>query len=154
MDARLRKHYGEVRMNRSDIKVKAYAVLRRGHEILVNEVRESDGTLKGFRVPGGHVEFSEKSIDTVKREIKEELNADITDVTLLTTMENTFVYNGKAGHEVIFVYTANFEDASFYKRDKIEAFEDNGQPFTLFWQNPDNLPPQTGIFPSGLKELL
>lgn len=54
-------------MNRSDIRVKAYAVFQRGKEILVHEVRELDGSLIGYRVPGGHVEFGEKSLDTLKR---------------------------------------------------------------------------------------
>jgi len=54
-------------MNRSDIRVKAYAVFRRGRDILVHEIREKDGSLRGYRSPGGHVEFGETSLEAVHR---------------------------------------------------------------------------------------
>ena len=140
--------------DRSNIRVKAYAVFRRGREILVNEVRESDGTLKGFRIPGGHVEFGEKAFDAVQREIREELGAEIENLRMMPMIENVYTYNGAPGHEVIFTYTAEFIDKSFYARDSFEAFEDSGKPFTLFWLDPAKCPAGTEIFPSGLIALL
>ena len=141
-------------MNRSDIRVKAYAVFRRGREILVNEVRESDGTLSGFRIPGGHVEFGERAFDAVQRELMEEFGAEAENYQFLPMMENLYVYNGKPGHEVVFSYTADFKDKSFYERETIEAFEDNGQAFTLFWLDPANCPAGTEIFPAGIAGIL
>ena len=99
-------------MNRSDIKAKAYAVFENDGRILVNEVREKDGSLIGFRIPGGHIEFGEKSFDAIQREIQEELNVPIKNVRFFNTLENTFIYHGKAGHEVIFLYMIEFEDKS------------------------------------------
>lgn len=141
-------------MNRSDIRVKAYAVFRRGKEILVNEIRENDGTVIGFRIPGGHVEFGEKSIDSLKREISEELNTEGENFQALPVMEYLFHYAGKARHDLIFNYTVDFKDKSFYERETIEAFEDNGTPFELFWLDPEQCPEGTTILPTGLLDLL
>jgi ADP-ribose pyrophosphatase YjhB (NUDIX family) len=156
-DPRMRKDFvffERSKMDRSNIRVKAYAVFRRGNEILVNEVRESDGTLIGFRIPGGHVEFGEKAFDAVQRELMEEFKAEAENYKLLPVMESTYVYQGKPGHEVIFAYTADFKDKAFYQQDKIMAFEDNGTPFTLFWLDFTKLTAGTDIFPTGLINLL
>ena len=142
-------------MNRSDIRAKAMVVFRRQDQILVNEVREASGHLTGFRIPGGHVEFGERSIDTAIREIKEELNTDIQNVTFLSVFENVFTYNGKVGHEIIFVYTAEFAESRFYESDVIEAFEhSDGQAFNLYWLDPKALPENKPLFPQGLSEFV
>jgi ADP-ribose pyrophosphatase YjhB (NUDIX family) len=78
-------------MNRSNIRVKAYAVFRRGDEILVNEVRQKDGKLISFRIPGGHVEFGEKAFDAVQREIMEELKTEAENYQPLPVMRSFFL---------------------------------------------------------------
>ncbi|HRI77114.1 MAG TPA: NUDIX hydrolase [Alphaproteobacteria bacterium] len=139
---------------RADIRMKAMAVFRRGDKILVNEVREPDGTLIGFRIPGGHVEFGEKTADTIVREIREELGADISNLRVLATIENVFTYGGQPGHEVIVVYAADFADAQMYEQDMLEAAEDDGTAFTLVWQDPDDLPEGLPLYPTGLRDYL
>jgi len=140
-------------MNRSDIKVKAYAVFRRGTEILVHKIHEKDGSLKGYRSPGGHVEFGETSLATIHREMKEELNAEITDVSLLKVTENIFTYHDQSCHEIVFIYNARFADPSFYDMDEIIG-DEFGEKFTLYWIDPDKLPSGAALYPSGLKEAL
>jgi len=139
---------------RADIRVKAMAVFRRGDKILVNEVHEPDGTLIGFRIPGGHVEYGEKSEDTIVREMREELGADIVGLRPMATIENIFVYGGQPGHEVIVVYAADFADASLYDKDVIEGREDDGWAFNLVWHDPDDLPEGLPLYPSGLRDYL
>lgn len=141
-------------MSRAWIKPKAMAVFRRGAEILVNEVRESDGRLVGFRIPGGHVEFAEYSKDTITREIREELKAEIADVQLFGVLENVFTYMGQTGHEVIFVYGARFADETLYAADRLAAHEDDGTAFELVWHNPENLPEGAALYPDGLLDLI
>ncbi len=142
-------------MNRSDIKAKAMVVFRRGGEIFLNEVREKDGTLKGYRLPGGHIEFGEKSAETARREVMEELGAEITDLKLLGVLENHFTYHDIPGHEVIFIYEATFVNQSYYLNNSFMAHEhsDNSH-FELFWIDPAGQPSEAKIFPSGLLELL
>lgn len=141
-------------MSRALIKPKAMAVFRRRQQILVNEVRESDGRLVGFRIPGGHVEFAEYSKDTITREIREELNTEIVDVQLLGVLENVFTYLGQTGHEVIFVYGAGFADETLYAQDRLQAVEDNGTVFDLVWHDPNHLPEGAALYPDGLLDLI
>jgi 8-oxo-dGTP pyrophosphatase MutT (NUDIX family) len=142
-------------MNRSDIKAKAMVVFRRGNEILLNEVREKDGTLKGYRPPGGHVEFGEKSIETARREIMEEIGAEIDNLKLLGVLESNFVYYDIPGHEIIFMYEASFLNKSYYQKDSFIAHEhsDNSH-FELFWIDPDKLPSNIKLFPDNLHAFL
>ncbi|MDY0008342.1 MAG: NUDIX domain-containing protein [Bdellovibrionales bacterium] len=139
---------------RADIRVKAMGVFRRGDAILVNEVREPDGRLVGFRIPGGHVEFGETSDATLLREIHEELGAGIENLRVLATIENVFEYGGQPGHEVIVVYSADFTDADMYEHDVLEAAEDDGTAFQLVWHDPDDLPEGLPLYPSGLRSYL
>ena len=139
---------------RADIRVKAMAVFRRGDQILVNEVREPDGRLVGFRIPGGHVEFGEKSAETLIREIDEELGAEIENIYTIATIENVFTYGGQQGHEVIVVYAADFANPAFYAQDTISAQEDDGTAFDLVWRDPDDLPDGLPLYPSGLRDYL
>lgn len=151
-------------MDRSDIRVKALALVRRQHngvaQILLHEVydKDSKGTptpkVIGYRTLGGHVEFGERAADTLKREIKEELNADITIVKLAGISENIFTWGGKAGHEVIFVYEAVFVDKTFYERDTMLAVNDEGGTFNVLWLDPYNIPNGLRLFPDGLLEIL
>lgn len=142
-------------MNRWDIKAKAYVLFKRGNEILVNEVREKDGVLKGYRIPGGHVEFFEHSRDTAAREIMEELGAEVKELRLLKVLENRFTYFGNQGHEIIFVYEAAFVDGAFYQQNVIMAHEDaDNTSFELFWLDPYKRPEGTEIYPIGLLEIL
>jgi ADP-ribose pyrophosphatase YjhB (NUDIX family) len=136
---------------RADIRIKAMAVFRRGSQILVNEVREPDGSLIGFRIPGGHVEFGEKSAETLVREMREEMGAEVENLHAIATIENVFTYAGQLGHEVIVVYAADFADTGFYEQDVITAQEDDGTAFDLVWRDPDDLPDGLPLYPSGLR---
>ena len=74
-------------------------------------VSESDDPL--FQRPlGGHVEFGEYALDTVRREFGEEIGQDLTDVRLLGVLENIFGWRGGTEHEVVFIFTAAFASAT------------------------------------------
>jgi ADP-ribose pyrophosphatase YjhB (NUDIX family) len=62
----------------------------------------------------GHVEFGEYAAETVRREIRQELGQEITDVRLLGVIENLFDSGGQAKHEVVFVLGAAFADDGAY----------------------------------------
>lgn len=143
-------------MNRSDIRVKALALFRRGDEILVHEVLEKDVTqrLLGYRLLGGHVEFGERAEETLKREIKEELGTEIRNVRFKGVSENIFVWAGKPSHEVIFVFEAEFIDQDFYKRDTMQATKDDGSKFNVLWLDPHKPRESLGLFPDGLLDML
>lgn len=86
-----------------------------------------------YRPVGGGIEYGESSEEALKREMKEELNADISDIKFITTIENIFTYNGELGHEVVFVYDAKFTDLSIYEKEELSIVEDNGVPYKAKW---------------------
>ena len=133
----------------------AICVFRREDEILVFQGYDA---IKGdlfYRPLGGGIEFSESSREAVAREIREELGAEITNLRHLATTENIFTLNGHTGHEIVFLYEADLEDRSLYKKESISATEDDGTQIKAVWKPMDDF--QTGQFrlvPEGLLELL
>ncbi|MCI0397532.1 MAG: NUDIX hydrolase [Chloroflexi bacterium] len=138
------------------IRALAICVFRRDGRILVFEGHD---TVKGkvfYRPLGGSVEFGEYSRETIIREMQEELNAEISELRYLGSLENIFTYQGETGHEIIQVYDASFVDSSFYERPLLQGIEDDAQPFKAVWKSLDFFqataaPP---LYPDGLLSLL
>lgn len=76
-----------------------------------------------YRPLGGMIEFGERSTDALKREIMEETKQEITNLKYITTVENIFTYEGKAGHEIVLVYDAEFNDRSLYDKEDLDVTE-------------------------------
>lgn len=78
-----------------------------------------------YALIGGRVEIGENSLDTVKREIKEEIGKDIEITGYVSTIENFFTMDGLKYHEIMFVYKiefANEEDKNIeYTMKNIEG---------------------------------
>ncbi|OCA90451.1 DNA mismatch repair protein MutT [Bacillus sp. FJAT-27225] len=87
-----------------------------------------------YRPIGGGIEYGETSADAIKREVLEEIGAEIKNLNYLGTIENIFTFNGDLGHEVVFVYDAEFVDTSFYEKTAFLGKEDNGSTFKLLWK--------------------
>ena len=61
------------------------------------------------RLIGGSVEFGEFHRDAILREVHEELEATVRDLTYLAAVENIFQMNGELGHEVVFLYSGRLD---------------------------------------------
>ncbi|HEY9296368.1 MAG TPA: NUDIX domain-containing protein, partial [Phormidium sp.] len=61
-----------------------------------------------YRAMGGGVDFGETSEETLKREFDEEIQAELTNIKYLDCLESIFTFNGKQGHEILFVYECDF----------------------------------------------
>jgi ADP-ribose pyrophosphatase YjhB (NUDIX family) len=148
-------------MRPSHIRPLAVCVFRhrqRGNRILVEEGRDRVKRQRFFRPLGGGIEFGEPARTAVEREIREELAAAITNVRLLGVLENIFTFEGTPGHEIVFVFEADFADLSLYDRPAIvhqEALDKRiravWKPLTDFGPSRPNAPP---LYPDGLLELL
>lgn len=75
------------------------------------------------RLLGGRVESGELAEDAVRREMQEELGADVTVLRRLGVVENLFRHDGRAFHEVIFVFECAFADRSLYGRETFAVAE-------------------------------
>jgi hypothetical protein len=69
-------------------------------------------------------------------------------------LENIFVYNGENGHELVFVYKADFADRILYEREVINASEDDFKKFEAIWVPISTFNSQAPIYPDGLLDLI
>jgi ADP-ribose pyrophosphatase YjhB (NUDIX family)/predicted aspartyl protease len=107
-----------------------------------------------YRPLGGGIEFGERAEDAARREILEELGAEIEGLQLLGTFENLFTYRGQPGHELIWLYEARFADASLYEHDVLEA-DESGAKFEVHWVPLAVFEKgEAPLFPEGLLEML
>lgn len=82
-----------------------------------------------WNLPGGRVEFNESTEQTIKREIKEELDIEVQMSKLLFVNEDFFEYEDKHYHEIGFYYLIDFPDGHevFKKVGEFKGIEDNGR---------------------------
>lgn len=141
--------------NPGSIRPIAICIFRRDDDILVFEAHDS---IKGdtfYRPLGGAIEFEEYGIQAIKREIYEEINAEITNMEFLGVLENIFSFEGKPGHEIVLVYQADFSDPSFYRQEAIIGEEDNGEKLKVLWKPiPEFASGKLILYPDGLIELI
>jgi 8-oxo-dGTP pyrophosphatase MutT (NUDIX family) len=112
----------------------ALAAIRRGDDLLVFEAHDPVKRETFYRPLGGGIEFGERAAEALRREIREEIGADLDGVTLLGVLENIFVFSGKSYHEIAFIFAADITDATLYQRDTIGEVLDNGKGETVTWQ--------------------
>ncbi|HUJ62790.1 MAG TPA: NUDIX domain-containing protein [Kofleriaceae bacterium] len=144
----------------SRIRPIAIAVISRPRDgaLLVFDGYDSVKRERFHRPLGGGIEFGETAEAAVRRELREELGAELEGVALLGFLENLFTCEGRAGHEIVAVLWARLADPALYARDEIPIVE-NGAPGTARWvarsgfrsaQHP-GAPP---LYPDGLPALL
>ncbi|GAA0595163.1 NUDIX hydrolase [Virgibacillus siamensis] len=120
-------------MKKGEIRSLAICIFSYRDLILVAEGYDSVKDKYFYRPIGGGIEYGELSEDAVVREVREEIEAEIREVTYLGTIENIFTFNGEVGHEIVMVYDADFVDNSFYNIGSFEGKEDDGSVFKLIW---------------------
>jgi ADP-ribose pyrophosphatase YjhB (NUDIX family) len=107
-----------------------------------------------YRPLGGEIEFWERAEDAARREIREEVGAEMTNVRLLCVSENIFTYLGSKGHELVWTFEASFADPSYYERDAVQCLEGNAQ-FEAHWVALGLFQRgETPLYPDGLLEAL
>jgi ADP-ribose pyrophosphatase YjhB (NUDIX family) len=121
-------------------------------------VFEGHDPVKGetfYRPLGGGIEFGEKSEDAVRRELKEEINVDVGEIRYLGTLENIFIFNGNAYHEIVLIYDGTLIESGLYDQAMIAGKEANGDEIRAMWKSLDEFEPGNLIlYPDGLLNLL
>lgn len=138
-------------MQPGQIRPLALAVVWRGDELLVGEFHNENGPF--YRPLGGTIEFGEHGQDALRREFREELGVELTDVHYLATLENIFTYKGQVGHEIILLYEAGVVNQTLYEQDTLQVNEE-GITQTARWISLRRFENGLLLVPTGLLELL
>lgn len=140
------------RKSQSHIRPVALAVIRDGPRLLVRRYTAPNGD-HYYRPLGGRIEFGERAEQAVKREIMEEIEAEIEQVRNLTTIENIFERDGETGHQIEFLFEAKLVDRSLYGAELIHGMESSGKRIEAVWI--DLTQPLDGpLYPVCLRDLL
>jgi len=143
-------------MKKNRIRPLAICVFRHHDRILVSEGYDSIKRQTFYRPLGGAIEFGERSEDTVRRELMEEIGADVGKAWYLGTLENIFVFNGERGHEIVQVYDGVLTDSGLYEQVEVEGSEaEIDESFKAVWKRLDEFGEGKSIlYPTGLLEML
>ncbi len=105
------------------IRVLALGLIQNGDRIFVSQGYDDVKKQTFYRALGGGVGFGEFSIDALKREFQEEIQAELTNISYLGCLENIFDFQGKSHHEFIQLYQCDFVDVRFYQLEELEFLE-------------------------------
>lgn len=145
-------------MSRPQVRVLCICVIKKDDSILVSEGYDRVKKETFYRPLGGTLEFGERGRQTVEREVKEEIGADLTNIRYLGAIENIFTYEGRTGHEIVLVYQADFTDPSLYERTEInglEEFPEGMLPIKAVWKPTRHFRMrEIPLYPDGLIDLV
>ena len=134
----------------------AICVFRHHGKILVFEGHDPRKDETFYRPLGGGIEFGERSADTIRRELREEINVEVRDLVYLGTLENIFTYDDEPGHEIVQVYDGVLTEPGLYEQAVVLGHEaEVEEPFLAMWKSLDEF--GTGgsiLYPDGLLEML
>jgi 8-oxo-dGTP pyrophosphatase MutT (NUDIX family) len=144
-------------MKKKRIRPLAICVFRHNERILVAEGYDSVKDEYFYRPLGGGIEFGETSMETVCRELMEELNVQVDreSLTYLGTVENIFHFNGTPGHEIVLIYDGVLKESGLYEQALLTGKEANGEDIQAMWKTIAEFGEGKSIlYPTGLIELL
>lgn len=139
----------------SSIRTKVIGIAKHHDRLLVCEVLDDDGALKGWCPLGGGVEFGETTEDALKREMQEELGCEVLISGTPSVYENIYEHHGVKGHEIVFAFPVSFRNPQIYARDRFQICEDRGSMHWVEWINIDRFRNGTTVlFPDALAPLI
>ncbi|MBA2606151.1 MAG: NUDIX domain-containing protein [Acidobacteriota bacterium] len=143
-------------MDTTRIRPIAICLFRHGNRILVSEGFDAIKQDYYYRPLGGGIEYGESSREAVVREIREELGVEIENVQLIDVLENIFIYEGLQGHEIVFVFDAEFTNKSLYQLDEINGYQQEANiEFKAKWHSLSEFEKGIGrLVPENLAKLL
>ncbi|MFX1320517.1 MAG: NUDIX hydrolase [Promethearchaeota archaeon] len=139
-------------MSWRDIRPIVICLFYHNERILVFEGYDKGKDQTFYRPIGGAIEFGEYWEQALKREIREEIQAEIKDIKFLTMFENIFMYEGKMGHEIVLVFDATLIDNTLYGKTLIVQEDDENQTkFNAYWKSLEEIKQESRpLYPDGL----
>ena len=135
----------------------AICIFRKNNKILVAEGYDSVKDERFYRPLGGGIKFGEPGVETICRELMEEINVEVARESLrfLGAVENIFYFNGIAHHEIVMIYDGALKESGLYDQAVIVGQEANGETVHALWKDVNDFESGGSIlYPPGLVELL
>jgi 8-oxo-dGTP pyrophosphatase MutT (NUDIX family) len=117
-----------------EIRVLALGIIQDGDRIFISQGYDPVKQKTFYRAMGGGVDFGETSLEALKREFQEEIQAELTNIKYLGCQENIFVFNGNQGHEILQIFKCDFVDQKFYQLESL-TFAEGERKKTALWVN-------------------
>ena len=137
------------------IRGKVIGIAKQNNHILVCEVLNDEGILKGWVPLGGGIEFGETAQHALKREIQEEIGSTIQVIGHPSVFENIFDHHGTKGHEIIFAFPITLDRKEIYSRRRFQISEHRGSTHWVEWVPIERFQRQEALlFPNGILERL
>jgi len=127
-------------------------IVRNEGKLFVYRAKDSVKNEEFYRLLGGGIEFGEKAEEALRREIKEEIGAELEKIKFLRVIENIFMFEGARGHEIVFIFEAKFKDKEFYKKNNLEV-KDRKKGRKAVWVEIKKLR-KSRFYPEGIKDLI
>lgn len=118
------------------IRFLALGVVKKDDNIFLSQGFDPVKNLTFYRALGGGVDFGEPSIEALKREFREEIQAELTNIKYLGCIESIFNYNNQKGHEIIQLYNCDFVEDKFYQLEQI-TFKEKDRKKNALWVSID-----------------
>lgn len=130
----------------------ALGVVIKDNKLLVENGTDKVKGITFYRCLGGGIEKNELPDEAVKREFAEELNINITVKKELGVIDSVFTYNGKNGHEIVYLFDIEIPDEKY---NETYIITDNGKTFTAEWIDINQFKTNKKIlFPEGMLKYL
>lgn len=108
-----------------------------------------------YRPLGGGIEFAETGSTAIVREIKEELNLDVTVDSFSATLENIFEYEGMRGHEIVLLYNTRFLDTEVYNFEELDIYESGQKINKAVWRTVSEIQTEGAkLYPLGIEKYI
>ncbi len=138
-----------------NIRAKSVCIFRNDGKVLLAESFDPAKNEKYLSPVGGGIDFGERSADAAIREVKEELGANANNLKLLGVIENLFNFNNQEGHDIVFIYEAEFKDHNIYQKNVLQGIETSGHTFEARWYDLRIIKEsEIPVYPKGIIEML
>ena len=131
----------------------SFCLLENKGRLLLQEFWHEHDNYHFYRPPGGGIEHGERAIEAMRRELQEELDAEVSDPQFLTVLENIFDYGGETKHEIVFLFRAAVLDERAASAPVVELTD--GDICRAVWISLEDL--HNGavtLYPQGLQKRL
>lgn len=98
----------------------SFCLLENNGRLLLQEFWHEHDNYHFYRPPGGGIEHGERAHEAMRRELREELDAEVSEPQFLTVLENIFDYGGEVKHEIVFLFRAAVLDERVVHAAEVE----------------------------------